>query len=142
MSDGAELLDVVGSMAAALAQALDAFEALMAPGAEEGSPVDWPLPAALVLERTQLAAFVETMKHLPADVRDAVRAEYAVRITEAKQTTGYRDTAELMTSPVLPETKSAAAELLERLEEVRRAALFDRDLKEALRPVAVGRWTW
>jgi hypothetical protein len=31
---------------------------------------------------------------------------------------------------------------MELLEGVRRQALFDRDLRDALRPLAAGRWAW
>lgn len=136
-----EVLDVLAGMAQAMATAMDAFEAIMAPGAEEGSPVEWPLERDLILERQQLAAFVATMKKLPPKVQEDIRRVYVNEMSAAKASSRYH-LAELRTAPVLPETKIAAAELHERLEEVRRAALFDRDLKDALRPLAAGRWAW
>jgi hypothetical protein len=103
-----EALELVAEMSRAMAIALDALEQIAEPGAEDGSPVEWPLPAKLVLERQQLAAFVTTMEDVPAEQRAAIRATYARKLEAVKQP-GSADlsTFELSTAPVLPETKRA-----------------------------------
>jgi hypothetical protein len=133
-----EAMDIVAEMAGALAVALDAFETLLATENEFGAPVEWPLHPNLVTERVQLAAFVDTMKALPDPVRDFVRAAYGPVLAEAKARSGYYTAHELSTSPVLPETKAAVEQLRLRLADVERAAVFDRELRDALRPLALG----
>jgi hypothetical protein len=131
-----EALDMIAALADALSTAIAALETMVEPGVDEyGAPVDWPLPDALTLERMQLAAFVATVETLTPQARAGLRERYAAKLEEIKLRRGHYDTFELSTCPALPETRAAYEGLLHRVEDLRRAALLDRELRDALRHV-------
>lgn len=136
-----EVVELLSRMSTVVAHVADTLEAIVEPDAADGEPTDWPLPADLVLERSQLVAFVETVKQMSPERQKAFRDVFAVELTKAKQTDGMRATHELNAAPVTPETKGAAAELSRLLAEIRREfQLAHGDLADALRPIALGRW--
>lgn len=130
MGEG-ELLELVGVLAAALAIAHDELHALT-----EEPLRDVPLDESVIKHLRQRDAFVETFGRL----NDSAKVTKAQLRKVFEEELGKADRIEVteLHVPQLPEVRDALTEVCELL---RRRALVEPSLRDAVRPVVTG-WAW